>query len=420
MPEQLWESDRMRRPGRTGFLSASVLATSLAIAGVACGADSTDEGGESPATEADDSGSSASQGPPDADGTWAALLASIPDTPENRSFVQLGDVAALASAQGVDVIEPDASDREVGLFFSDVQGFSDEVPILLPATERMATLDQSESMRAELGWSYAAVDEYALAGESPDVIEVVRGRFDADGIERALDDVPYWSELQEVVEHGDAAYYRWGDDLASDPEHHTPARPIGFGGRMLVSDDRITWTRSDEAMEAAIDAEEGEAPLLADEGFASIAEALQRDGVQAAFITTEVIDGRDGAEVFGGIGDEQDIAAYEEEIAAGEHTLLEGVESYASGWGLDDDGDPVTVLVLVSGSEDQAEADVDRFAERLESESSTLTRQPYRERISIVDSEVEGRTTVFVLEADRPNIFLDMSFRRDPLIASEP
>jgi hypothetical protein len=403
---------RRRRVLTFGSLIGLALAVSAIAAG--CGGSSDDD------SAADSSGSGGSTGPSEEAGTWAALLASIPDTPENRAYVQLGDVAALAEAQGVDLLDEDATDRDVGLFYSDIQGFSDEVTVVLAPTDRMSEVDQSESMRDELGWSYAVVDAYAQAGEPPDIIEVVRGRFDEDAIDDRLDDVPYWSDLMEVAEHGDSSYYRWGDDLEVDAEHHSPGHPLGFGGRMLVSDDRIVWTRSDAAIEAAIDAEAGESSLLADEGFAAIAAALDRDGVQAAFITTEVIDGRDGAAVFGELGDAEDVAAYEEELASGEHTLLEGVEAYASGWGLDPGGQPVTVLVLLSATEDQAEANVDLFAERLGSESSSATGEPYRDRLSIIESEVEGRTTVFVLEADPPSLLLDMSFRRDPLVATEP
>jgi hypothetical protein len=348
---------------------------------------------------------------------WLDLLQFVPDTRETRSLVVMGDVAEAAEVRGVEIPTEDEAAFPVAGYFSELSGMSDETPVMFPPTEWMRELQGDDEIRAELGFSFGQVDAFASTGEPPDTIEVLLGRFDTAQIESTLAEVPYWSDEQEEVEHGGATYYRWLDDLEVDYDRMSPARPLGHGGRMWVSDDHVVRTRSDAAVEGAIDAAAGDDSLADDETFGSLAAALDHVGVYSVFLSDDVIDGSDSEAVVGFGADQAELDAYAEALAAGDHVLLEEVEAYGSAWGLID-GEVAVLLALAARDEDAAVANEDVFVERFENESSPISGRVYAEDLDLVRSEVDGAVTVFWFAGDRPTYFMDALFRRDPLVAS--
>jgi hypothetical protein len=350
--------------------------------------------------------------------TWLDLLQFVPDTPETRGLVVMGDVAGAAEARDVEMPTEDEAAWPVAGYYSELSGMSSDDQAMLPSTEWMTELQEDEAIRDELGYSYGQVHAYAATGEPPDTLDVLLGGFDAEAIDETLATVPFWSDEQEEVGHGGETYYRWLGDLEMDVTHNSPARPLGHGGRMWVSDDAIVRTRSDAMTEAAIDAAGGEGSLVDNTTFRSLAEALDQPGLYSAFLTDEVMDGTDAELVIGMGADEEAIEEYEEAVAAGEHTLLTDVAAYGSAWGLVD-GEVVTVLAIASADEAAATANEASFTERFATESSPMNGQPYAELLQLERSEVDGLITIFWFEGDRATFFFEALMRRDAVVATD-
>jgi hypothetical protein len=354
---------------------------------------------------------------PDSGSTWLDLLLLVPDTAQNRRLILMGDVAEAAEVRDVEVPAGDETGAAVLDYYEEVAGWGTETWAALPIADWMSVLEQDDEIRTELGFSYAQVDAFLTTGEAPDTLDVFLGRFSAAEIDSTLAEVPYWSGVQAEAEHGGVSYYQWLGDLENDYDHTSPARPLGHGGRMWVSDDHVVRTRSDAMITGAIDAASGADSLGVDEAYRGLAEALDQPGLYGGFLTGEVIDGTDGGAVLGFGAEREAIEAYEDELASGDHVLLRAVEAYGSAWGLVD-GELTVALAVAARDDGAAAANEDLFGRRFGSASSPVTDQPYADSLDLVRSEVEGSVTVFWFEGDKPDFFLSALFRRDPVVAT--
>jgi hypothetical protein len=400
----------------------STVMIGLALVAVACSAD------ERVGAPAEATTTTTATAPRPTNDTWVELLSSVPDQDSYRLGASMVDLAEGAAVRGVEPPEPGSSVEEYTEFIVALdQGTSEDDPFvgLQPTSRTLAFSDVEtdemsgfELMRAEIGWTYTDADAYMEVGVEQSRLEVVLGDFDPDAISAALDAVPYWSDRQEVVEHEGVQYYRWDDDGKVDREHISAARPLGIGGRMAVYPDRILWTDTDAAMEAAIEATGDGRSLADDEAVGPLAEALGRSGAFVAMFTNQVGDGTDGEAMVGATAEREFIEQYEQEVADGQHHLLVGVEAWGSSWGLDAEDEPFTVLALGAVDSESAAANEALFRARWDSEESYLTRQPFAEVGQIAESDVDGTVTTFLIDMDHPRFFLNALFRRDWIIAN--
>jgi hypothetical protein len=333
---------------------------------------------------------------PQDEGRWLPTLRVLPDTPDVRAYVVMADVATAAEQTGADNPGPDASSDDVVDWFRAMETPDDGLGDGLPPFDWSSDGPQDdEEFRAERGWSQTQMTHAVQAGIAPETYHAYLGAFDPEAVGAVLAEVPYWSEVQETVPYGGSEYYRWGEDDESNFDHVSVARPLGIGGRMVVEPDAVLLARADAAIEAMIDARAGTGSMADVEDFALIAEALDDQPVFGAMLTDDIL----------------------EAPADDEAPALEGVEAYGTAWGLED-GEMVTVLVLVSATEADAEANVQRLTDRLDEGFSTATRQPYREMATIEASEVDGRVSVLRLDAEQPQFLIAALFRQDPIIAN--
>jgi hypothetical protein len=83
-------------------------------------------------------------------------------------------------------------------------------------------------------------------------VTIATGAFEPSAVDAAVRADPAWAPLLEVVTHRGRSFYSWGGDysIAGEP---SPGRPLGRGGRLLVSDELVVWTKGSDEMRAIID-----------------------------------------------------------------------------------------------------------------------------------------------------------------------
>lgn len=406
-----WSTMHRRTRSLLALLSAALLLTS------ACsdedGVDGDEESTATTVADADIGGPSGAE----AAGTWSSLLSMIPDTPGARTFVVMADVAGASDAIGIDRPAPTSDSDDIAGYLSEVFSVGPDEGAALPPLAMLTEAGQlDEEFRDELGWSLTQIDGIVEAGEPPEQYVGIVGDFDPAAVDAVLAEVPYWSGVQETVEYSDHMYYRWGEDGLIDPEHTSPARPLGIGGRMVVTEDEVMLARTDEGIEAMIDAVGGASLLDAtDDDFRLLAEAFDAEERVFGVMLTDQIptaipdDVAGAADVRGGTG---------AGVGADAPDLLDAVEAYGTGWGVGEDGSVTAIVVLVSADEEAAEANVELFEARVADGISEVTAEPYADRVRVVGSVVDGRVTAFEVDVDPWNWFYEAALRRDPLVAT--
>ena len=204
------------------------------------------------------------------------LLARIPDTPENRRQLQLGDHALWRSQIGF----------ELQTFDDGAEAFNDEFlrtltytvragaagpdvpspgsgPYLSGFTDYMSELKTFETM----GFDQRNVDQTAIAApDGPGFTEIIAGRYDPALAKRLLAecDCP---QPDAVTSYGGYEFWSWGDGPRGDlmRRNGPPVFDhVGRGGHVLMTEDGLYRTLTVPLMERLIDTLNGSAPSLAE------------------------------------------------------------------------------------------------------------------------------------------------------------
>lgn len=180
--------------------------------------------------------------------SWVRLLALVPDTPEIRaSYLSILDVAHARADLGVDALPPASPDDEVGAQLEQVLG--DSAGSIWPNSGATPS-----GLRAELGFGHQDVDQVVRVSPAPPgEIYVARGRFDPAAVEAAVESDPHWSDALERKTYRGVEYYSWGEDYGIE-RPSSPARSLGWGGRLVVRDDWLAFVGGDDKLQAIIDA----------------------------------------------------------------------------------------------------------------------------------------------------------------------
>lgn len=293
----------------------------------------------------------------------------LPTSDHEEFAVVVGDVdraAELADLDRPDADDPDAvATWTIALSGARADGWGGSV--LFPLTLASDRAAQADEVADEVGLSLASVESFAEVQAPPYRFAVLDGEVDLDRLE----------EL-----HGEPDDGTWrigdGDDLETDVEGTTAARPLGQPLTLATSDDRVL---------AALDAgdvddfEEGDT----DEGLAAVAAALEDEGVYSAWI---------GRYEYGG-------------AAAG---LPEAFDTAAIGFAADGD-DQVVVATYHHDDADAAEANAEAVAGVLDGSQAPL---------ELRDTQVDGPVMVATFrlaEGAVPSVVWSIPARRDPLFS---
>jgi hypothetical protein len=238
------------------------------------------------------------------DGVFVELLRLMPDRPEVRAHIEMGDVERAREALGVDV-PPEAVDGKFN-----VDGFADYVLALVPPVNQSSapsnrgrsapvapnffvarpyTLPFAEVTYASMGISPFDVDQWVMGGDpGPRELHAIRGCFDPGEVRSRLNDCAGCAAATTEDFRG-WRVYGWGADY----ETPNPARRLqppmfdhlGRGSRLAVSESVLMRAFSTDDIHAMVDAASGVGSLADNWDFRLAAEGLERLGAWNATIT---------------------------------------------------------------------------------------------------------------------------------------
>jgi hypothetical protein len=356
---------------------------------------------------------------------WLELLAQVPDTSETRSWTVMNDYARFREAFGVSLPEPGAGEDALFEYFQ---------RLLFDEEGRLAALVAADvtgirkfppplaDTRTELGFTIADIDQDVSAGETGAAwpIQVLRGRFDRETVDRAVRADPYFRDLLEETSHSGVNYYSWGGDFEANSERVSPVRSLGQGHRLALRSYYLYWSVATEGLEAMIDAGLGRQRSLADlDDFRLLANALDRLNTYTALFSDDT-DPYSVPEMArraaGTSATEGRVLAIQTKLE-GEPRLLP-YQAFATGTGVDADGMYVAV-VLLHADEETARRNVQRLRDRIEEGTSWIGGQPYVDFIDSADISHEGHLVLAELRTDQPGLWFGLPIVRETLLLHE-
>ncbi len=245
-----------------------------------------------------------------------------------------------------------------------------------------------------LGFSLLDVDQWMATQNPPVEISAIRGTFDPDSIAANLDAC---SECRaaDVEEHRGWQIYAWGDESTVDlsSAFQPPLYDhLGRGGRLAVSSQLIARAHDTDTARAMVDAHEGDGSLADIESFRLAVAAVEEMGALMLVVLEDSLS-MDEVEQF------PEEMASTWEVQPGDTVLVPyEVVALADAW----DGGPFSALVLIHETEEQAEENGRRFANRV---ASTRAPEDLAERIDGLEITVDGRTLRARIDGNEISMF---------------
>ena len=223
------------------------------------------------------------------------------------------------------------------------------------------------------------MNQSVIAGIPPNVVEIIRGRFDPQTADKVLMDCSDCPSPN-LDEYRDVQFYSWGEDYSTDHRRRfTPPAfdELGRGSRIAVLDSYVLRAFATPDMESLIDANSNKVDSLADvDEFRSLVDSMSRLGAYSMLLSDEV--------------DHWKLDEYEYAYEVRNMgPWLHPYEAYAVGIGRDDSGNYAT-LALFHTDDDSAEENVERLRRIIEEESSVIGGRPWSEIIDVDRSEVNA------------------------------
>jgi hypothetical protein len=325
-----------------------------------------------------------------------------------------GDLARATEIAGLErPTEPGDSDAVVDYLMTLTGTRSEEgdagTPVAVVPPDA-AQVDRSADMAdfvADVGWDILQVDRFVERQSRPDPITVLEGDFEPSALTTALGE-----PTDDVWVAGS------GTPGEVDPEHITPARPLGesLWLSLAAGDGSMTITRSaDDAAEAdaAVGGDADGAVLGDDVSLAGLAAALDEQSAYGALLT------RPGINSVAALGTS---ASPEQAEQLCDQLLPEPTAAVATGVA-DDDG-PVILIALAHLSPDAARANADALEQAVTDGRSAMTGEAWSERLTLDGVETTGDDDLIVVARLRPvepigtRLWYDIVVRRDSLIAT--
>ena len=332
-------------------------------------------------------------------GIFLELLRLMPDDPEVRAGVSMGDVARTRGVLDIDSPQVGAGEQldadviiEYLMAFGGPgvpDGFRGAPPQLFHLLTTGLEPEVLEGVHASLGLSLLDVDQWIrVSGPPPRERSAVRGDFDADYINARIDACAE-CPTADVEDRSDARIYAWGEDFQTDAgsRYRPPLYDqLGRGGRLAVTENWLAHAYYTDGVREMVDAAEGTSSLADDDDFRLAALGMSRLGALAAWITSET---EGPHESFRGNRPEVE-AAWEPEA---DDTLLRPYAVAAIGPGWEDDA-PYTAIVLVHESDAEAQENAERLEDRLASARYALQAvegDTWRDAFDDIEVEADGR-----------------------------
>lgn len=378
----------------------------------------------SPAAESEETSSAVSTDPPavesrgiptaEAEGRLASLLDAIPATPETRAWVRFNDYSRARNVHGITLPGNDASNDELLDYMGLILDKGMATGPWISGTTEYATR-QIEN-REHVGFDIRDIEQSVQAGYLPNVLEAVRGRFDPDATERALDHCTECPDADRE-EHSGVACYSWGADLSEDlkKKFQPPAFDyLGRGGRIAVVDSYVFRTLDTERMRSLIEAYLGQGDPLADDADLALAASHLDDFDVYSGLLMGDVESLSISPVLPSC-DYCSVEEYEELRATALKTAIDKYQTLGTGVGFDEDGLFVG-LIFIYGDERGAETNVQVFEERLATEDSQRYHQHWAEHFPEAEVWSDGRALIAKLRTEDPRIWQQMVLSSDTLL----
>lgn len=346
---------------------------------------------------------------PAAQSPWLALLANVPDTPENRKLIVLNDYAAMRKLANSEAPRDAAAVAEYRKALLTVGNVARPSHI-----SGLGQYFDPHLWMAQVGFHGGLVDADLQYGEPPNNVEVLRGRFDAAAIDTAIDKdgSPARSSLTETSREG-ATVYIWGADLAQNIQARSVLRPLGRGGRLGLKGDTLFWGYATMPVNDAIDTAAGKKPSVAQAADAkALVNELSKQSVYSAILSTESLT-PDGMDVIG-----RDPSVVREAREASVREALKPYTMLAIAYGSDTEGS-YSVLILQHANEALARENLTKLRDKIENGRSAQTRVPWKDQITKYDASVNGVFVVARMRTSSLSLLADSFFKRDSLLVHE-
>ena len=352
----------------------------------------------------------------------------IPTDDEYRVFVALNDCTRAREANGIAAPGQNAADEDLERYLEDIiyeTGMA-HGPWISGFTENHL-LDQLRQ-REYLGFDIRDMERSILAGEPPNVLEVVTVRFDPQATGRLLA-ACVECDQPDLQQHLGVSFYSWGEDYASDFDKvlQPPAHDyFGRGGRIALLDSLVFRTLATESMRSLIETSRISGNSLADDpDMVMAAEALDRVGVYSAYLIGDTEE-FSSQSVFSLLGiSEEEAGKVREALGLGrpeDAPIMHRYEALGAGVKRDEEGF-ATVLVFVYENEDLAVRSARVFEERLAAGNDFISGRPWTEYFPQREVWNDGRALITRLSIEKPLIgswiWQTIVHTRDPLLAWE-
>ncbi|MPZ99822.1 MAG: hypothetical protein GEU80_10900 [Dehalococcoidia bacterium] len=327
-------------------------------------------------------------------GVFVELLRLMPDRPDVRAAVEMGDVEAMRGQLGIQVPQAEVDGEfnlggfvEYAVALAPGDGSPSVEPRFLLAGPDSAYLGVfAPVVYQSLGISPLDVDDWISGGLAPTLLSAAHGSFDPDELQAHLD-VCAECPAADIEDRGGWRIYAWGEDGAEDVSmrlHPPMFDQLGRGGRLAVSDGALMRALSTGDVQSMVDAAEGDGSLADNEDFRIAAEQLEDLGVLKAWVTDQTPDL--SGEEFGG-----------------ELLLPYIVMAFGPGY----DGEtPFMAAVVVNETPEDAAENARRIASRVTAAQQAVEERARRAGLTAgglteeVEVDVDGRAVLVTLRGD--------------------
>jgi hypothetical protein len=373
-------------------LTAAIVALALLLG--ACGGDDGQKVAPTPAAAA---------------GPWLALLDVVPDTAEARQLVVMNDYEAMRKLSSLEAPKDAAAVAEYRKTLLTTGNAA--MPSHFSGLGRYF---DPHLWSSQLGFHPGQVDADIQFGKPPNDVEAVRGRFDANAIDGAIDREmsPIRKLLTKTSREG-ATLYSWDEDNKQDLQNRSVLRPLGRGERLAVKGDTLFWAHATPPVNDAIDAAAGKKPSLADvDDVKTLLAGLTKHAPYTVLLSNEALT-PDAMDVIG-----RDPSIVREARDASFKEALRPYTMLGIGYGQDGEG-PFNVLVLLHASDALAQENVARLTAKIENGRSAQTQKPWKELITKYEVRAEGRLVTARMRTTTLTLLSDVFFKRDSLLVRE-
>jgi hypothetical protein len=345
--------------------------------------------------------------------------------------VQINDYARARELFGLSLEEPDGQPKGLEEYLMEypksgpsfnMGGLAPWISGLWPNTEMTEPIHMQRHQY--LGFDARNVDQTVLVGNSePRQLEVLRGRFDPDATQAAIEACEGCPQ-PEVVEYLGVSYYTWGEDFATSAElQNTP--PIfdryGRGSSLVVQDGYVFRAVYREGVESMIAAQQDAALSLADvEDYRLLAAAMNALGAYSAFFSNDTMSpAPEEAPEMRQRGDTSPTLTERRQAVIAQGPLLRPYQTMAVGRGMDDDG-RYLVIVLAHADEDTAGENVGRLQQRIgQTGFAMIGDSTWAEEVEEAEVWADGRLLIAKLRGERVSGFRSDLFTMEPLLVHE-